>query len=252
MQSKAKTVEEYLASLPADRRAAISAVRKVILDNLDKDYEEGMSYGAIGYYVPHRVYPPGYHCDPRLPLPFAGLGSQKHHMALGIMSNYGGSAEEKRFRAAWLKTGKKLDMGKCCVRFKKLEDVPLEVVGESIRRMPAKKFIEQYEKRARPSASPRRRTPRAQRPKRREEEGDQEGDAETVSMLLTGRRTWGRRSRARSCARCNRCRWHLSATPVRTSTCRSPFGTHSSTGRVGTTFRRLMSCCGIAHEMRRA
>lgn len=145
MQSKAKTVEEYLASLPADRRAALSAVRKVILDNLDKDYEEGMSYGAIGYYVPHRVYPPGYHCDPRLPLPFAGLGSQKHHMALGIMSNYGGSAEEKRFRAAWLKTGKKLDMGRCCVRFKKLEDVPLEVVGESIRRMPAKTFIEQYE-----------------------------------------------------------------------------------------------------------
>jgi hypothetical protein len=146
MQSKARTVEEYLASLPADRRAVIMAVRQVILANLDKDYEEGMSYGAIGYYVPHRVYAPGYHCDPRLPLPFAGLGSQKHHMALGIMSNYGGSAEEKRFRAAWLKTGKKLDMGKCCVRFKKLEDVPLEVVGESIRRMPAKKFIEQYEK----------------------------------------------------------------------------------------------------------
>lgn len=146
MQSKARTVEEYLASLPADRRAAITAVRKVILDNLDKDYEEGMSYGAIGYYVPHRVYPPGYHCDPRLPLPFAGLGSQKHYMSLGIMCNYGGSAEEKRFRAAWLKTGKKLDMGKCCVRFKRLEDVPLEVIGESIRRMPAKKFIEQYEK----------------------------------------------------------------------------------------------------------
>ncbi len=145
MKSNAKTVKEYLASLPADRRVAIEAVREVILANLDKDYEEGMSYGAIGYYVPHRVYPPGYHCDPRLTLPFAGLGSQKHYMALGIMSNYGGSAEEKRFRAAWLKTGKKLDMGKCCVRFKKLEDVPLEVVGESIRRMPAKKFIEQYE-----------------------------------------------------------------------------------------------------------
>jgi hypothetical protein len=146
MQSKAKTVEEYLASLPADRRAAISAVREVILANLDKDYEEGMSYGAIGYYVPHRVYPPGYHCDPRLPLPFAGLGSQKHYMSLGIMCNYGGSAEEKRFRAAWLKTGKKLDMGKCCVRFKRLEDVPLEVVGDAIRRMPAKEFVDRYEK----------------------------------------------------------------------------------------------------------
>ncbi|MGQ0626500.1 MAG: DUF1801 domain-containing protein [Phycisphaerales bacterium] len=146
MQSKATTVEEYLAQLPADRRAVISAIRKVILANLDKGYEEGMSYGAIGYFVPHRVYPPGYHCDPRLPLPFAGLGSQKRHMSLGIMSNYGGSVEEERFRAAWLKTGKKLDMGKCCVRFTRLEDVPLEVVGESIRRMPAKKFIELYEK----------------------------------------------------------------------------------------------------------
>lgn len=145
MQSKAKTVAEYLASLPQDRRAAIEAVRQVILKNLDKDYEEGMSYGAIGYYVPHRIYPPGYHCDPKLPLPFAGLGSQKNHMSLGIMSNYGGSDEEKRFRAAWLKTGKKLDMGKCCVRFKKLEDVPLDVVGESIRRMPAKKFVEFYD-----------------------------------------------------------------------------------------------------------
>lgn len=145
MQSKATTVKEYLASLPADRRAAIEAVRQVILANLDKDYEEGMSYGAIGYYVPHRVYPPGYHCDPRLPLPFAGLASQKNHMSLGIMSNYGGSAEERRFRAAWLKAGKKLDMGKCCVRFKKIEDVPLDVVGESIRRMPAKKFVEFYD-----------------------------------------------------------------------------------------------------------
>jgi hypothetical protein len=146
MQSKAKTVEEYLASLPADRRAAISAVRRVILENLDKDYEEGMAYGAIGYFVPHRVYPPGYHCNPRLPLPFAGLGSQKRSMSLGIMCHYGGSDEDKRFRAAWLKTGKKLDMGKCCVRFRKLEDVPLEVVGEAIRRMPAKKFIERYER----------------------------------------------------------------------------------------------------------
>src|SRR5688572_3254611 len=79
MQSKAKTVKEYLASLPADRRKAISAVRAVIRKNLDKTYEEGMQYGAIGYYVPHRVYPHGYHCDPKQPLPFAGLGWQKNH-----------------------------------------------------------------------------------------------------------------------------------------------------------------------------
>jgi hypothetical protein len=146
MQSKAKTVKEYLASLPEDRRKAIEAVRNVILKNLDKTYEEGMLYGAIGYYVPHKVYPHGYHCDPNTPLPFAGLGSQKNHMSMGIMCHYQDTAEDKWFRTAWKKTGKKLDMGKCCVRFRKREDVPLEVIGEAIKRVPAKKYIAMYEK----------------------------------------------------------------------------------------------------------
>jgi hypothetical protein len=146
MQSKAKTVKEYLASLPEDRRKAIEAVRKVILKNLDKTYKEGMLYGAIGYYVPHKVYPHGYHCNPKTPLPFAGLGSQKNHMSMGIMCHYSDGAEDKWFRTAWKKTGKKLDMGKCCVRFRKLEDVPLEVIGEAVKRMPAKKYIAIYEK----------------------------------------------------------------------------------------------------------
>jgi hypothetical protein len=142
MQSKAATVAQYLAELPADRRTAIEAVRQVILKNLDKDYEEGMQYGMIGYYVPHRVFPAGYHCDPKQPLPFAALASQKNHMAVYLMSVYG--EDEELFRAAWAKTGKKLDMGKCCVRFKKLEDVPLPVIGDAIKRYPAKKFIEMY------------------------------------------------------------------------------------------------------------
>ena len=146
MQSKAKTVKEYLASLPADRRKAISAVRAVIRKNLDKTYEEGMQYGAIGYYVPHRVYPHGYHCDPKQPLPFAGLGWQKNHMSFGMMCHYSDAAEDKWFRTAWAKTGKKLDMGKCCVRFRKVEDVPLEVIGQAIKRVPAKKYIAIYEK----------------------------------------------------------------------------------------------------------
>jgi hypothetical protein len=146
MISKAKTVKEYLASLPEDRRKAIEAVRKVIRKNLDKNYEEGMQYGAIGYYVPHKLYPPGYHCDPKQPLPFTGLGSQKNHLSLGIMSTYMNGEEDQWFRTAWKKTGKKLDMGKCCVRFRKLEDVPLEVIGEAIKRMPAKKYIALYEK----------------------------------------------------------------------------------------------------------
>src|SRR5258707_3534246 len=90
MQSTATTVEQYLAGLPDDRRSAIEAVRNVILKNLDTDYEEGMQYGMIGYYVPHSVYPAGYHCDPRQPLPFAALASQKNYMSLYLMSLYGG------------------------------------------------------------------------------------------------------------------------------------------------------------------
>jgi len=160
MQSKATTVQQYLAELPSDRRAAIQAVREVILKNLDKKYEEGVQYGMIGYFVPHRVFPSGYHCDPSKPLPFASLASQKNHMSLGIMSNYGGSAEEKRFKAEWAKTGKKLDMGACCVRFKKVEDLALDVIGESIRRMPADRFVEMYQqarqRTAKSSAAPRR------------------------------------------------------------------------------------------------
>ncbi len=141
MQSKATTVEQYLAELPEDRRKAIEAVRQVVFKNLDKDYEEGIQYGMIGYYVPHRVYPAGYHCDPKQPLPFAGLASQKNHMALYIMCVYGNPDHAKWFQEAWAKTGKKLDMGKSCVRFKKVEDLALDVIGEAIRRVPAKKYV---------------------------------------------------------------------------------------------------------------
>src|SRR5437773_7983115 len=116
MQSKASTVKEYLAGMPEDRRAAIQAVREVVLKNLDRDIEEGMQYGMIGYYVPHRVYPSGYHCDPKQPLPFAGLGSQKNHMALYLMCVYLNSKQGEWLRKEWEKTGKKLDMGKACIR----------------------------------------------------------------------------------------------------------------------------------------
>lgn len=146
MQSKATTVEAYLKELPEDRRQAINTVRKVILKNLDKDYAEGMTYGMIGYFIPHSVYLPGYHCDPKMPLPFASLASQKNHMSLGFMSLYGNLAEFAWFRNEWAKTGKKLDMGAACIRFKKLEDLPLELIGEAVRRVPVKAFIEHYEK----------------------------------------------------------------------------------------------------------
>ncbi|MEX0777854.1 MAG: DUF1801 domain-containing protein [Phycisphaeraceae bacterium] len=147
MQSKAATVKQYLAELPADRRAAIAAVRKVILDSLDADYEEGMQYGMIGYYVPHRVYRAGYHCDPKQPLPFAGLASQKNYMSLylGCVWADADGAELKRLEEAWAKAGKKLDMGKGCIRFRRVEDLALEAIGELIRRVPAKKHIAHYE-----------------------------------------------------------------------------------------------------------
>lgn len=145
MQSKATTVDQYFAELPPDRRAALQIVREMFRKNIDKNYEEGMGYGMPGYYVPHRVYPPGYHCDPKQPLPFAGFASQKNYMSIYLMCVYGGSEEETRFRAAWAKTGKKLDMGKCCIRFKKIEDVALDVIADTIRRIPAKAYVERYE-----------------------------------------------------------------------------------------------------------
>ncbi len=134
MQSKAKTVEGYLEEIPPVRRAAIEAVRKVILDNLDAGYEEGMSYG-IAYYVPHNVYPAGYYVDPKQPLPFANLVSQKNHMALYLM------AGTEWLRREWALTGKKLDMGKSCIRFKRLEELNLDIIGEAIRRVPVKDLI---------------------------------------------------------------------------------------------------------------
>jgi hypothetical protein len=155
MQSKATNVEEYLAELPEDRHAAIVAVRETILKNLDEGYEECMQYGMIGYCVPHHVYPAGYHCNPSQPLPFAALASQKNHMAVYLMTIYGGSRDEIWFRNAWAKTGKKLDMGKCCIRFRKLEDLALDVIGEAIRRFPSKKYIEQYESSLRQAADAR-------------------------------------------------------------------------------------------------
>jgi hypothetical protein len=142
MQSKAKTVSEYLKSLPPDRRAAIEAVRKVILKNLPKGYEETMQYGMIGYVVPHSIYPAGYHCDPKQPLPFACLASQKNYMSLYLMTVYGQKETEAWFRREFAAAGKKLNMGKSCVRFKKLEDLPLDVIGKVIARVPVNQYIE--------------------------------------------------------------------------------------------------------------
>jgi hypothetical protein len=144
MQSKAKTPQEYLASLPEDRRAAIATVRQVILDNVTSDVEEGMQYGMLGYYIPHRVFPAGYHCDPKQPLPYINLASQKNHMAVYLFCYYFEGREwlEKQ----WAKAGKKLDAGAGCFRFKKIEDLPLDVLAAAIQRVPAERFIAGYQK----------------------------------------------------------------------------------------------------------
>jgi hypothetical protein len=121
-----------------------------------------MDYGMIGYSVPHSVYPAGYHCNPRQPLPFAGLASQKNYMSLYLMSIYcgcdGGTETEhaRWFRRAWARSGKKLDAGKVCIRFKTLDDLPLDLIGEAIRRVPARTYIKYYEAARAAQAKPQR------------------------------------------------------------------------------------------------
>jgi hypothetical protein len=138
MKSSATTVAEYLEQLPEDRKAAISKVRSVIRKHLPKGYVECFSYGMIGYVVPLKVYPNTYNGQP---LMIAALGSQKNYMSLHLLAVYGHKEIETWFRARYKESGKKLDMGKACVRFKKLEDLPLDLVGEVIARVTVDKFI---------------------------------------------------------------------------------------------------------------
>src|SRR5258708_4000310 len=146
MKRNAKWGAGYIKGLPADRRAAITAVRKVILDNLPKGYEECVQYGMISYVVPHSIYPAGYHCDPSQPLTYACLASQKNYMAVYLFNVYGHKETEQWFKKAYQASGKRLDMGKCCVRFKKLEDLPLDVIGQVIARTPVKAYTACIEK----------------------------------------------------------------------------------------------------------
>ena len=145
MPSQVDAVEKYLAELPEDRRETVGAVRAVVLKNLPKGYEEGMQWGMIGYYVPHSIYPDGYHCQPDEPLPVASLASQKNHMAFYGLGLYIDEEQARWFVEEWKKAGKKLDMGKSCVRFKTLDDVAIDVIGRAIKRMPVKQYIALYE-----------------------------------------------------------------------------------------------------------
>ena len=139
MQSKAKTVAEYIASLPEDRRGAIKAVRDVVKKHLPAGYKEGMEYGYISWSVPLSVYPDTYNGQP---LCYAALASQKNHMALYLMCAYADSPIKERLVKGFKAAKKKLDMGKSCIRFRALDDLPLDVIAEATAAMPMKKYIE--------------------------------------------------------------------------------------------------------------
>ena len=140
----ASTVTQYLAALPADRRGALSAVRKTINENLPDGYEEGMQFGMIGWYVPLSMYPAGYGENPKVPLSFVALASQKSGMVLHFLCFYGHPTLSTWFTSEYKKSGKKLDMGKGCVRFKSLDDLALDVVGRTVARVPVEEHMANY------------------------------------------------------------------------------------------------------------
>jgi hypothetical protein len=147
MQSNAQTPDDYMAEIPADRKKVMNEMRTAIIKNIPKGFEEMMGYGMMGYAVPHKIYPAGYHCNPKDPLPFIGLASQKNFIALYHMGIYADPKLLAWFQNEWKKhSTKKLDMGKSCIRFKKPEDVPVKLIGELASKMTVKEWIALYEK----------------------------------------------------------------------------------------------------------
>ena len=142
MRSEATTVERYLAELPTERREAIEAVRSVILDHLPDGYVESMNWGMIAYEVPLETYPDTYN---KQPLAFAALASQKNYMAVYLTGIYISDEARDEFEKAYRATGKRFDVGKSCVRFRKLEDLPLELIGETIEAIPVDRLIQRFE-----------------------------------------------------------------------------------------------------------
>ena len=146
MQSAAKSPEEYMESLPADRKPAIEKLRSVILQNLPKGFEETMGYGMLGWVVPHTMYPKGYHCDPKTPLPFLSIVSHKDFIAVYHMGIYSDPDLLNWFTSEYPKYVKtKLDMGKSCIRFKKPDQIPFELIGELVQKMTPSDWILAYE-----------------------------------------------------------------------------------------------------------
>ena len=150
MNYKADSPEAYIAQLPAERQEVISKLRKTILDHLPTGFEEQMSYGMLGYVVPHSLYPDGYHCNPKLPLPFINLASQKNFVALYHSGIYANPELYDWFVTEYPKHCKrKLDMGKSCIRFKSMTDIPYELIAELSTKMSVDDWIALYEKNTR-------------------------------------------------------------------------------------------------------
>jgi uncharacterized protein YdhG (YjbR/CyaY superfamily) len=146
MQSSAKTVNEYLKELPEDRKAPFLKLRESVLNNIPKGFEEQMSYGMLGYVVPHTIYPNGYHCNPKLPLPFLNIASQKNFIALYHMGIYVNPKLLEWFTTEYPKhSNQKLDMGKGCIRFKKFDQIPFDLIAELSGKMSVEDWIECFE-----------------------------------------------------------------------------------------------------------
>ena len=146
MQSKATTVDQYIAEAPQERQEALQKLRATILAHLPKGFEEAMGYGMAGYAVPHSIYPAGYHCTPHLPLPFMGFASQKNSINFYHMGIYADETLYNWFLTEYAKfSKKKLDIGKSCMRFKKPEDIPFDLIGELVSKISVQDWIATYE-----------------------------------------------------------------------------------------------------------
>ena len=146
MQSNTKTPQEYVDSLPEDRKIAVERLRQIIKLNLPEGFQEEMSYGMLGFIVPHSIYPKGYHCKPNLPLPFINIASQKNFIALYHMGVYANTELLNWFVVEYsIRVKTKIDMGKSCIRFKKMEEIPFELIGELATKTTVSDWISIYE-----------------------------------------------------------------------------------------------------------
>lgn len=147
MELKTNSIKEYIEQIPQERKMYFNKLRNTILSYIPKGFEEQLNYGMIGYVVPHNLYPKGYHCDPKLPLPFISIASQKNFIAVYHMGIYANPKLLKWFVTEYPKHCKlKLDMGKSCIRFKKVEQIPYKLIGELVKKMSVKEWIDLYEK----------------------------------------------------------------------------------------------------------